>query len=200
MRNLKKISFLIVLSLVVSSSIFALDWDDFDKYSIKAPRRGYSTQRAEVVATPLSEKEQNILKSFVALVITTDDAEDFDDDGVFVLQRGVIRKRKLRGVDTFSISNATYVPYSDRRTIFADKINGTVAYEDDEGIYTAELSAVFPKIDNAVHTLEFNVMDRYAPYYGANAKLDGKSIVLNSDTIHTLMLGGYEIAMEYLFW
>ena len=201
MRKMKKISILFLLTMVIASSVYALDWDDFDKYSVKAPRRmGYGTQAKEITATPLSQEEQELLKSFVALIITTDDAEDFDDDGVFVLRQGAIRRRKVRGVKTYSISGATYVPFSNRRTVFADKINGTVAYEDDEGIYDANISAVFPKIDNKQHTLEFNVIDRYAPYYGANVKLAGKTITLNSETIHNIMLGGYAIAMEYMFW
>lgn len=201
MKKINKLIVILLVLLISATSVFALDWDDFNEYSRKTNKYVTSSATREAItATPLSDSEQTLIKSFVALIISADDAEDFDNDGVFVVNRGGIRKRKMRGIDTYSMNNATFIPYSNRTTTFANNVNGTVAYEDDEGIYSAKLKAVFPKIDNIEHSLEITALDKYAPYNGANVVLDGKNLVLDYETIHDMMLGGYEVALEYLFW
>lgn len=147
----------------------------------------------------ISSQEWNIVKSFVALIITAEDAMERDRDSIFVLQNGRIRERDFRGVDTYTITNAEFVPYRNRRVTFAARVNGMFSYEDDEGIFNADLSAVFPNIGNNVHTFKLISNDPRRPDMGAVIELDGKSYALTPQGVYNLMFSGYEVAREYMW-
>lgn len=147
----------------------------------------------------ISSQEWSIVKSFVALIITAEDAMERDRDSIFVLQNGRIRERDFRGVDTYTITNAELVPYRNKRVVFASRVNGTFSYEDDEGIFSADLSAVFPNIGNNIHTFKLICNDPRRPDMGAVIELDGKSYALTPQGVYNLMFSGYEVAREYMW-
>lgn len=147
----------------------------------------------------ISSHEWSIVKSFVALIITAEDAMERERDSVFVLQNGRIRERDFRGVDTYTITNAEFVPYRNRRVVFASRVNGMFSYEDDEGIFSADLSAIFPNIGNNIHTFKLISNDPLRPDMGAVIELDGKSYALTPQGVYNLMFSGYEVVREYMW-
>lgn len=151
------------------------------------------------LSSVMSGYEWNLLKSFAALIITSDDAMDYDRDSVFVLQNGRIREKEYRGIDTYTVTNAVFVPYRNQRLIFADKVNGMFSYEDDEGIFEADLSAVFPNIDNTVHTFKLKANNTRRPGMGAVIELDGKRYSMSADSLYSMMFSGYEVVREYMW-
>ena len=147
----------------------------------------------------ISAQEWNILKSFAAIIITADDARDRGRDSVFFLKSVRIRERDYRGIDLYTVTNAVFVPYNNPRMTFANNVNGTFLYEEDEGLFEADLSAVFPNIDNKNHRFKLKLNNSLRPDMGSVIELDGKQISLSAAGLDSIMFsGGYEVVREYM--
>ena len=82
---------------------------------------------------------------------------------------------------------------------FANNVNGTFLYEEDEGLFEADLSAVFPNIDNKNHRFKLKLNNSLRPDMGSVIELDGKKISLSAAGLDSIMFsGGYEVVREYM--
>lgn len=175
-----------------------MSFDDIDS-ALSGATSASPTTGGNNTLSNISAQEWNILKSFAAIIITSDDAMDRDDDSVFFLKSGRIREKDYRGIDTYTVTNAVFVPYNNRRMTFANKVNGTFSYEEDEGLFEADLSAVFPNIDNKQHRFKLKLNNPLRPDMGSVIELDGKKISLSAAGLDSIMFsGGYEVVREYM--
>ena len=153
---------------------------------------------------PQSDKDAMI--GFMTFVMTAEDAEDWDDDGPFVMISGKLKERSMNGIDVFEIQrNATFVCMNDRSEVFAENASGTFTYEDDYGLFSANMTAKFPSLDDKMHNFVWQTnasmqKNKYSMplYNGAKVVVDGKTYNLDENGVASLYKDAYALVAEYM--
>lgn len=199
---MKKV-FLTLLTILLSITVvFAIGPSNKSATSTKVVA---SNAKVDDYAT-ISQSDKDAMICFLTFVMTADDAEDWDDDGPFGMMSGRIKDRSMNGIDVYDISrNATFVSISDRSEVFAEDVSGTFTFEDDYGLYAANMSGKFPTLDSKVHSFNWQTnapmqKNKYSMPFSSGAKVtvDGKVYNLDEKGVIALYQDVYALIAEYM--
>lgn len=199
MKKLISITTIIFLSII---SVFAIG-------PSKSSAKIQKTISSNEVVTPydsIPEADRDAMICFMTFVMTAEDAEDWDDDGPFAMLSGKLKERSMNGIDVFEIQrNATFVSIVDRSEVFAENATGTFTYEDDYGLFSANMTAKFPSLDDKMHTFTWQTnasmqKNRYSMplYNGAKVTVDAKTYNLDETGVALLSRDAHNLIGEYM--